>query len=299
MDNSETDALRRGSVLADRYVTVKVIGCGGFGITYLAYDTETEKNTAVKEYYPRGVALRAPDGVTVEPIASWYRQDFTDGAKKFADESEMLSDLRGKTDVIKLYGSFSQNGTVYYTMEYIDGMTMREYTNKYGRISDGQALYTALEIAAAFGHIHGKRIIHRDIAPNNIMISSDGGVRLVDFGNARRFSVCGENSMTVSLKPGYAPLEQYRHHDEHGPWTDIYSLGAVLYYALTLKNPGDPMTRYEDDSEFQSSLSGTEPRLAAAICKMAAIRPADRYSCAEELLSALRAIKLKPKRFYL
>lgn len=295
--NSAADALSAGTPLSDRYVLGKVIGSGGFGITYLAYDTVLERKVAIKEYYPKGVAVRGIDGSTIEPLTSMHIPDFEAGRERFANESEILSGLCGSTDVIKMYDTFEQNGTVYYAMEYVDGITAKEYTQRYGKISEGQALYAAVKIASAFSHIHSKNIIHRDLAPNNIMIDSGGGVKLVDFGNARPFSYDGGNSMTVALKPGYAPLEQYQHHGEHGPWTDIYSLGAVLYYMLTLKNPDDPMTRFNDDSEFQGQLSRLDERLSAVINKMAAINVSERYSESDELLSDLNDVDIEQHKF--
>lgn len=291
------DALSAGTALSDRYVISRVIGSGGFGITYLAYDTVSEKKVAVKEYYPKGLAVRGIDGFTIEPITSVYAPDFNSGRERFGNESEILSSLGDSTDVIKVYDTFEQNGTVYYAMEYIDGITIGEYTQKYGKISAGQALYTAVNIASAFEHIHRKNIIHRDLSPNNIMIDRSGSVKLVDFGNARPFSYDGDNSMTVALKPGYAPLEQYQHYGKHGPWTDIYSLGAVLYYGLTAKNPDDPMTRFSNDSEFQMQLSQIDAQLSAVINKMTAIHIDGRYADSGELLYDLNNISVEQKRF--
>ena len=296
-NNAASDALSAGTALSDRYVIGKVIGSGGFGITYLAYDTEDEKRVAVKEYYPKGVAVRCPDGFTIEPLTSLHMPDFENGRERFGSESKILSQLCGSTDVIKVYDAFAQNGTVYYAMEYVQGITVREYTQKYGKASEGQALYAALKIVSAFQHIHSRNIIHRDLSPNNIMIDTDGNIRLVDFGNARPFSYDGGNSMTVALKPGYAPLEQYQHHGEHDPWTDIYSLGAVLYYMLTLNDPDDPMTRFNDDSEFHSALSQINTQLAAVINKMTALKIDSRYTKNEKLLLDLNALPIPPQRF--
>lgn len=292
----EADALPQGTALSDRYVTGRVIGSGGFGITYLAYDTVDEKKVAVKEYYPKGAAVRSPDGFTVVPLTSMHVPDFTAGRERFGNEAEILARLNGSTDVIKIYDAFEQNGTAYYAMEYIDGITVREYTQKYGKASEGQVLYTALEIASAFSQIHEKNIIHRDLSPNNVMIASDGGVRLVDFGNARPFTYDGGNSMTVALKPGYAPIEQYRHHDSHGPWTDIYSLGAVLYHMLTMSDPLDPMTRFSDDSDFRRGLSRVDGKLSRIITKMTALKIEERYSKSVDLLCDLKRVNIIPYR---
>lgn len=296
-ENCGNCALKAGSVLDDRYVIGKVIGTGGFGITYLAYDTELEKAVAVKEYFPKGVVIRGMDNVAVEPITSFHSGEFSIGAEKFRNEAEILSGLGDSADIIKVQGVFGQNGTIYYVMEYIRGITVSEYTKKYGKINERQALHMAESIAVTFGHIHSRNIIHRDLSPNNILLTDDGKVKLVDFGNARPFFYDGENSMTVALKPGFAPLEQYQHHGNHGPWTDIYSLGTVLYYALTLETPKDPMTRLEDDSDFRKGLSKINSGFASVINKMTSVKIGSRYSDAKELLSALGSVKMDPERF--
>lgn len=297
MRENRLDALAMGTALNDRYVIGKVIGSGGFGIIYLAYDTDTERKVAVKEYFPLGTAVRIPDRITIDAISHRYEDDFKKGKERFFNETEILSRLGSSTDVIKVYDVFSANGTVYYAMEYVDGLSVAEYTKKYGKISAEQALFAALKISSAFTLIHEKNIIHRDLSPDNIMITSDGNVRIIDFGNARPFSYDGENSLTVALRPNYAPPEQYQHYGSQGPWTDIYSLGAVLYYALTLEEPCDPMTRMYDDSELRAGLSLINTQLAMIISKMVEIKPDERYTDACELLSDLENVRLTAKKF--
>lgn len=297
MRETQFDALAMGTALNDRYVIGKVIGSGGFGIIYLAYDTDSERKVAVKEYFPVGTAVRIPDRITIDAISYRYEDDFIKGRERFFNETEILLHLGSSTDVIKVYDVFAANGTVYYVMEYVDGLSVAEYIKKYGRISAEQALFAALKISSAFTLIHEKNIIHRDLSPENIMITADGNVRIVDFGNARPFSYDEGNSLTVALKPGYAPLEQYQHYGSQGPWTDIYSLGAVLYYALTLNDPCDPMTRIEDDSELRAGLSSVNPQLAGIIRKMVEIKPDERYADDRELLSDLKKVRLTAKKF--
>ena len=295
-DELEAVNLTAGTVLNDRYVIGRVVGSGGFGITYLAYDTELEKSVAIKEYYPKNVAVRAADSVTLEPLTSLQSEEFQRGAEKFGQEAEILSELKNVSGVVTIYNTFRQNGTIYYVMEYVHGITLSEYTAKYGKLTQGQAVYTALCIASAFSIIHSRSILHRDLSPDNVMITIDGKVKLVDFGNARPF-ISGENSMTVAVKHGFAPLEQYMRHGNHGPWTDIYSLGTVLYYGLTLKDPEDPMSRLDDDREFRSGLAGLKDSLGAVIGKMASVMIDRRYQSSEELLEALEAVDIKPEGF--
>ena len=289
-------ALAAGTVLDDRYVLGRVIGTGGFGITYLAYDTELDKTVAIKEYYPKGMAVRGEDNLTIEPLASLQREAFLRDMEKFRGEAHLLAGLENASAVIGMYGVFSQNGTAYYVMEYVHGMTLREYVARHGKINEAQAVYAAGEVAAAFCCIHSRNVIHRDIAPDNVMLNLDGQIRLVDFGNARFFWADTPRSMTVALKSGFAPLEQYQRHGSQGPWTDIYSLGMVLYYALTEMTPEDPMTRLDDDRVFEGQLGSMNPRFAAVLRRMCAVRPGDRYADAESLLRGLERTGIAPVR---
>lgn len=297
MQKTKLDSLTKGTVLNDRYVIGRVIGNGGFGIIYLAYDTECERKVAIKEYFPLGLAVRIPDRVTIDSISFRQEKDFQKGRERFFNESELLLKLGSSIDVVKVYDVFIANGTAYYAMEYVDGLTIAQYTKIHGKITSGQALFAAAKISSAFTFIHDQNIIHRDLSPDNIMITKDGNVRIVDFGNARPFSYDEENSLTVALKPGYAPLEQYQHYGSQGPWTDIYSLGAVLYYALTLDNPQDPMTRIEDDREFRTGLSLIDSQLAEIISKMTAIKTDDRYVNGAEILTDLKEVRIATEKF--
>ena len=171
-------------------------------------------------------------------------------------------------------------------MEYFNGITLKAYTDKYGRITPQQAVYIAEHISATFGVIHKGGIIHRDVSPDNIMLCRNGSVKLIDFGAARSFAE-DDNGLSVMLKQGFTPLEQYQRNGKQGAWTDIYSLGASLFYALTLCMPDDPMSRFDDDSAFEEQLLQFPDRFAELISKVCAVRAKDRYQTAEELQQAL------------
>lgn len=296
MQITQSYSLKKGTVLKDSYVIGKEIGSGGYGIIYSAYDTVSECKVAIKEYFPIGLAVRTPDKITVSSISQHFEKDYVKGKERFLNEAMVLSELNINV-IIRVYDIFTENGTAYYVMEYVEGMSIAEYTKKYGAIKSEQALFAALNIADAFTYIHDKNIIHRDLSPDNIMITHDGNVKIIDFGNAREFSYDNENSFTVALKHGFAPLEQYQHHGNQGPWTDIYSLGAVMYYALTLNVPNDPMTRMENYGDYYKDLSAINPQLAEIIEKMTAINPDDRYTDSNVLLRDLRRVKLSAENF--
>ena len=279
-------AISGGTLLNRRYVIGKVIGTGGFGITYLGYDTQCEKVIAVKEYYPHGVAVRADNGLTLEPLGSANTESYHKGIERFLRECNYIATFEKASDIMGVYDVFEENGTAYYVMEYFNGMTLKSYTDKYGRISAGQAICIAEHISTAFEVIHRGGVIHRDVSPDNIMLCRNGSVKLIDFGAARAVSE-DDNGLSVMLKQGFTPLEQYQRNGKQGAWTDIYSLGASLFFALSLCMPDDPMSRFEDDSTFEEQLSQLPDAVAQIIRRACEVRAKDRYQTAEELKLAI------------
>ncbi len=275
-------AIAGGTLLNGRYVIGRVIGTGGFGITYLGYDIQCEKVIAIKEYYPSGVAVRSDDNITLEPLGSANSEFYSRGMERFLREGKYIAMFEAASEIMGVYDVFEENGTAYYVMEHFNGITLKAYTDKYGRISAGQAVWIAERISDAFDVIHKGGIIHRDVSPDNIMLCRNGNVKLIDFGAARLFAD-DDNGLSVLLKQGFTPLEQYQRSGKQGAWTDIYSLGASLYHALTLCMPDDPMSRFEDDSIFVEQLSQLPDKLAQIIGRACAVRAKDRYQTAEEL----------------
>lgn len=276
------DALPVGTVVGSGYVIGKVIGRGGFGIIYLAYDPLNERTAAIKEYFPNSVAVRAEDNVLVEPMTSFQKESFDTGLSNFINEANTISKFHECSEIIGVYDVFRQNGTAYYVMEYCNGISLMEYVEKYGAITDGQAVYIAKRILPALSVLHKNGTLHRDVSPENIMLCSGGSVRLVDFGSAR--NVDSKSGYSVVLKPGFAPLEQYRRFAEQDGRADIYSLGTSLYYALTLQIPNDPISRIDNDSNFTENLNQISDNLAEIIRKASAIKSADRYALSEDML---------------
>lgn len=239
-----------GSVLMGRYVVGHVIGKGGFGITYLAYDSKMEKTVAIKEFYPFGLAVRSSGSPIVSVTNAEAASVFQNGAEKFYNEAKLVSKFNGNPNIVSVYEFFYENDTVYFSMEYLKGETLKSYVNKHGTLTAEQAVFVADAVSNALMAAHSSNVLHRDISPDNIMLCDDGTVKLLDFGAARQVMAERSQSLSVILKPGFAPLEQYQKKGRQGPWTDIYSLGATLYYSMTLDTLEDPMTRMEDDSEF-------------------------------------------------
>ncbi|MCH5199570.1 MAG: serine/threonine protein kinase [Oscillospiraceae bacterium] len=282
--------LPMGTRLEDKIIIGRVMGKGGFGITYLGYDLRMEKTIAVKEYYPNGIACRSQTRTEVLVANANAEDTFEKGTEKFYNEAEMVAQFNGNPNIVGVYDYFRANNTVYLIMEYLNGVTLKNYVKKHGRISDGQALFIMDKMAAALSITHSAGVLHRDISPDNIMVCLDGKIKLIDFGAARQIMTESSSNLTVVMKPGYTPIEQYTKKGKQGAWTDVHALGASIYYALTEKVIDDPYERMEEDTEFKSNLHGIDDALWNIIKKCTMINAADRYSSAIELRKALSAV---------
>ncbi len=296
-DIQESYALAIGTVLKGRYLIGKTIGKGGFGITYLSYDIKGDRTVAVKEYFPRGMTVRASDNLSVEVLASEQADAFNEGKEKFSSEAVMLSQVNNWPEIIGVYDVFDENGTAYFVMEFVNGITLKEYILSNGVITANQAVYILKKLLPSLNILHSRNIIHRDITPENIMLCLNGDVKLIDFGSARRFSEDTEDNYSVILKPGFAPLEQYQRNGNQGAWTDIYSLALSLYYGMTLNIPYDPMTRLDDDTPFRRALEAIPENLREIISKSANVRKEDRYTAVKELIDDVEKCGIEEKDF--
>lgn len=292
---AEIGVLAAGSVLLGKYIVGKVIGKGGFGITYLAYDIKNEKKVAIKEYYPSALAARGGDGCTVVITNSEEAAVFKNGIEKFYEEASLVSRFNGNPAIVSVYEFFYENDTAYFVMELLDGCTLKSYIAGRGVLSPEETLFIADNVSGALVIAHSINVLHRDISPDNIMICRDGNVKLIDFGAARQVLADNQKSMSVILKRGFAPLEQYQRRGKQGAWTDIYSFGATLYYALAQDCIDDPMTRMDDDKDFLSNKYDIEEQLWEIIARCLQLRIDDRYQDAFELRNALKKISYAPK----
>ena len=259
-------ALPVGTILNNRYHIGRVLGKGGFGITYAAYDTKMNCLVAIKEYCPMGLALRVPGNPVITVSRKESEASFRNGAEKFYEEAQMVSQFNGNRNIISVYDFFYENDTVYYSMGYLNGQSLKSYlmTNK---ATEGQAVRIMQDISNALVVTHSMNILHRDISPDNIMLCDDGTIKLIDFGAARQVIAEQSQSLSIILKQGFAPLEQYQKRGKQGPWTDIYALGATIYNAITGDTLDDPMTRLDDDSIFQANKYGISENLWKIITK--------------------------------
>ena len=232
-----------GMPLHGRYVIGRVLGYGGFGVTYLGWDTVLEQKVAIKEYLPGEFSTRMPGSPTVTVFGGEKSQQFFDGLRKFVDEARRLARFTSEPGVVRIFDSFEENGTAYIVMEYLEGETLKEYLARVGTVSEDEAIRLLTPVMQSLEVIHAEGILHRDIAPDNIFLTNDGEVKLIDFGASRYATTSHSRSLTVIIKPGYSAEEQYRSRGDQGPHTDVYSLGATLYRMITGKTPPDAMER--------------------------------------------------------
>ncbi len=282
--------LKPGTILAGKYLIGKVLGHGGFGITYLAREINLGLRLAIKEYLPQGIATRNLGSTQVSVYSGNVKEQFEYGLEKFLDEARTIAKFEEVPEIVKIRDFFKDNGTAYIVMNYIEGITLKEYiANNGGRLPLDAVLNIMLPVMKALEQVHKTGILHRDISPDNIYITKSFQVRLLDFG-AARFAI-GEHSKSLSvvLKPGYAPEEQYRSRGNQGPWTDVYAAAATMYKALTGETPPESLDRLDADTLVLPSKLGVEipESMEAAIAKALKVRATERYQSMLRFMDAL------------
>ncbi len=272
-------ALPEGTVLAGQYIVEKVLGQGGFGITYEAKDHKTGRRVAVKEFFPDAMATRT-DQTTVMPFSGEKGENYVYGKTCFLQEAETLAKFIGNENIVRIHSYFEEYGTAYFVMDFIEGTSFDAYLKqKGGKIPYEEAAEILIPVMDALSAVHSKGIVHRDVTPDNIYITNEGVVKLLDFGAARYSLGDQSRSLDIILKHGFAPKEQYTRRGKQGPYTDIYALGATFYFALTGKRPPDSVERMDEDELIPPSSLGVQLSGPAedAILKALSVQPADRF----------------------
>ena len=272
--------LRKGTRLIGRYTIEGVLGQGGFGITYLGMDELHEKPVAIKEFFPQGIVTRNieyQDTVTVTFVGE--KDNYEKGKERFLKEARTMAKFSKDKGIVKALDFFEINNTAYIVMEYLEGVTLKQYLRENKRIDAEDLVELLVPLIESLDEIHSQGLIHRDISPDNIMVLPDGRIKLMDFGAARDYTEFGEKSLSIVLKPGYAPPEQYQTHGVQGPWTDIYALCATMYKCITGENPPDAIERVMDDHLKKISAFGisVSPQIEKAIIKGMSVAAKDRY----------------------
>ena len=213
-------ALPHGTILNGRYILGRVLGQGGFGITYVAQDWKTKGLVAVKEYLPDTLATRL-GATSVSPYSGQREADFLYGKECFLKEAQTLAEFIGNPNIVRIHSYFEENGTAYFVMDYVAGISFQKYIEEHGgKIPWQEAQRILVPVMTALGAVHAKGIIHRDVTPDNIIITEDGEVKLLDFGAARYSLGEQSRSLDVILKHGFAPKEQYTRRGQQGRYTD-------------------------------------------------------------------------------
>lgn len=296
MNNNETHQLPQGAVIGGRYEIVQVISQGGFGITYKGYDSVLKTTVAIKEYYPSGIASRYhTQSTAVQAGGNENSRLFVEGKAKFLEEARVLAKFSDDPNIVSVRDFFEENNTAYIVMQYLDGESLNRYLDEKGPLSFDEAFALMRPVMKSLENIHKSGLIHRDISPSNIIIDQNGMARLIDFGTAREISAAGEKSLSVMLKPGYAPPEQYNTHGVQGPWTDVYAICASIYKMITAQPPENALNRVMSDnlqppSQLGAVISEDQEQM---LLKGMAINEKERFQTMNDLENAFAHAGIK------
>lgn len=294
------DSLPVFSILAGKYLLGAPLGKGGFGITYIAMHLPDEKIVAIKEFFPANLAVRDTDNETVVPADDTKAVYYRTGMKSFSEEGRILYLLSDIEHIVHVTEQIQANNTTYLVMEYVPGISLKKYMKQQQKLFSEQETLTLMQpILIAMQAMHQKGILHRDISPENLMLSPDNTLTLIDFGAARTFSRSDDDNLTVILKRGYAPEEQYHSNSRQGPWTDLYAVCAVMYQMLTGILPQEASARAEEDHLTPiSRIEGLSlsPSTCAALEKGLQMDPMERYPDIGALMKVLYPAKKEAAR---
>lgn len=295
---NEPHQLRPGTLLQEKYMIGKVLGQGGFGITYLGWDREREEAIAVKEYYPSSLVTRdTARGDRVHCYTGSLSEAYLSSKARFLREAQALSRLENVPSIVKIRDCFELNETAYIVMEYVKGSNLYSYISmRGGRLGFGETMNILMPIMDALASVHSMGLIHRDLSPDNIMLHPTRGAVLLDFGAVR--DVTGADAATplmksteAILKHGFAPVEQYRTRGSLGPWTDVYALCATIYYSLTGTVPPDAVARLLGEEQLDwAAVPGLNDAQRKVLDKGMAINAPQRYASVGDFLQDLTAV---------
>lgn len=287
-----SQTLPPGTTLAGgKYRLDKVLGQGGFGITYLASQTQLGARIAIKELFPSGSTRQS--GKYVLPPAGTDPAGWAQTKQDFTAEGRTVARFN-HPDIVRVMDLFEENGTAYLVMEFLEGQTLGSAIEKRGPLPPDEVVNIARRILGALSVVHGAGMLHRDIKPDNVYLDKAGRTVLIDFGSARDFAAGQTMSHTRLVTPGYAPLEQYSSSAKFGPYTDIYALGATLYHALTGHAP-TPATDRTMGTPLAPLPPGTPPALREAIERSLAVKIDERPQSTQEVMALLSQVSVAPQ----
>lgn len=282
--------LKPGTILQGKYLIGRALGQGGFGVTYLALDLNLDVKLAIKEYLPQDLAARSQGNTDIAVHSGALNSHYYEGLEKFLQEAKTLARFEGHPNIVSVRDFFKANETAYFVMSYIEGITFKEYIKeKGGKIPVDQAINIMMPVLEALKEVHKYNILHRDISPDNIFMTAKGRIILIDFGAARQAIKDKGRSMSIMMKPGFTPEEQYRSKGQQGPWTDLYALGATIYRSISGQMPPESLDRLVDDDLIPPTSLGVsiDPLIEKSLLKSMAVMGKDRFQSAEEFQHAL------------
>lgn len=281
--------LRPGTVLKGHFIVGTAIGVGGFGITYKCYDATLGVIVAIKEFFPVGLVNRSPREMKVGLLSGEKEKQYKNQIKRFLMEAQSIAQFGKANDIVNVFDYFEENNTAYIVMEYIDGVLLKDYLEKQGALSPDIAMTIIEPVVEALKKIHASGIIHRDISPDNIFIAGEDSVKVFDFGAAILNDESGAKEGEKVIKVGYSAPEQYRDSAGQGYFTDIYSIGAILYQMITGQKPIESTEReYKDELKSPLELGfDIEPNLDRAIMEALAVQPALRFQGIQQFDDAI------------
>lgn len=286
--------LRPGMCLRDRYVLGRVLGEGSFGISYIAWDCLLDTVVAIKEYFPASLVSRhiseEDEDTNVYIYEKRESQKYQESLKKYLGEAKSLSAYYDLDGIVSVRDFFYANNTAYIVMGYVDGISVKEYVEKNGPIEGEKFLRMLEPVIQSLAKVHQTGVLHRDISPDNMLLTRDEKLVLIDFGAARKENINMTRSMTVVFKRGFSPEEQYRTRGQQGAWTDVYALCATAYYALTGKAPDESIQRVlEDDMPSLTEMTDVDlpMRQKRAFMKGMTVDFHHRYQTMDELYQGL------------
>ena len=301
-DKNEPNHLPAGTVLRGQYLVGKVLGHGGFGITYMGWDLYLEMLVAIKEFYPASTVNRdVSQSLSVRVNTMDGAQRYEQSRERFLREAQTLAKLQSVPEIVGVQGFFTENNTAYIIMEYVKGVDLRHYVQQRGgKIPANEILALMEPVVRALDTVHRAGMVHRDISPDNIMLCYQGGAKLLDFGAVRAVDnldadIDLSHSTEAILKHGFAPMEQYRSRGNMGPWTDEYGFCASVYYCLTGLVPPDAPTRAMDEVQMDwNSIPGLTDNQRRALERGMSMRAKERFGSMRELYAALYENKTTP-----
>lgn len=283
--NSSQHELPQGTYLQGKYRIDKVLGQGGFGITYLATQVNLDARVCIKELYLSGMCTRGSNYT----VQSQNLRDlgFEDFKTRFINEARELARFN-HPNIVRVTDVFEENNTAYYVMDYVEGETLKQWVSNRGPMAPASAKPYIAQLLDAVQAVHDRGMLHRDLKPDNILITPQGKVVLIDFGSARAFGEGHTMTQTAILTPGYAPLEQYSEKARRGPFTDIYSLGGTLYFLFTGQKPIPATDRSFEALPSPDTLNSAVSKPLASVLLLAMnLKPEDRFQTVSELRQAL------------